>query len=74
MRANKQAGFSLIEVMVGLVVSLLVSLVIMQVFAVFEGQKRSTSGTADAQTRQHRTVQSAARRAISWLCLAYFFK
>lgn len=50
MRANKQAGFSLIEVMVGLVVSLLVSLVIMQVFAVFEGQKRSTSGTADAQT------------------------
>ena len=50
MRANKQAGFSLIEIMVGLVVSLLVSLVIMQVFAVFEGQKRSSSGSADAQT------------------------
>jgi type IV pilus assembly protein PilW len=50
MHPNKQAGFSLIEVMVGLVVSLLVSLVILQVFAVFEGQKRSTSGSADAQT------------------------
>jgi type IV pilus assembly protein PilW len=36
--------------MVGLVLSLLVSLVIMQVFAVFEGQKRSSSGSADAQT------------------------
>jgi type IV pilus assembly protein PilW len=50
MRANKQAGFSLIEIMVGLVVSLLVSLVIMQVFSVYEGQKRSSSGSADAQT------------------------
>lgn len=50
MRTDKQAGFSLIEVMVGLVVSLLVSLVIMQVFSVYEGQKRSTSGSADAQT------------------------
>lgn len=48
--SHLQAGFSLIEVMVGLVVSLLVSLVIMQVFSVFEGQKRSTSGSADAQT------------------------
>ena len=48
--SHQQAGFSLIEVMVGLVVSLLVSLVIMQVFSVFEGQKRSSSGSADAQT------------------------
>jgi len=45
-----QAGFSLIEIMVGLVIGLLVTLVIMQVFSVFEGQKRSTTGTADAQT------------------------
>lgn len=48
--SHQQSGFSLIEVMVGLVLSLLVSLVIMQVFAVFEGQKRSSSGSADAQT------------------------
>lgn len=46
----RQAGFSLVEIMVGLVIGLLVSLVIMQVFSVFEGQKRSTTGNADAQT------------------------
>jgi len=45
-----QAGFSLVEIMVGLVIGMLVTLVIMQVFSVFEGQKRSTTGTADAQT------------------------
>jgi type IV pilus assembly protein PilW len=45
-----QSGFSLIEILVGLVIGLLVTLVITQVFATFEGQKRTTSGTADAQT------------------------
>lgn len=45
-----QSGFSLVEILVGLVIGLLVTLVIMQVFSVFEGQKRSTTGTADAQT------------------------
>jgi type IV pilus assembly protein PilW len=45
-----QAGFSLTELMVGLVIGLLATLVIMQVFSVFEGQKRTTTGTADAQT------------------------
>lgn len=45
-----QTGVSLIELMVGLVIGLLATLVIMQVFSVFEGQKRTTSGSADAQT------------------------
>jgi type IV pilus assembly protein PilW len=45
-----QSGFSLIELMVGLVIGLLATLVIVQVFSVFEGRKRSTSGTSDAQT------------------------
>jgi len=45
-----QAGFSLIEILVGLVIGLLVSLVIMQVFTVYEGQKRTTTGASDAQT------------------------
>ena len=45
-----QTGFSLVEILIGLVIGLLATLVIMQVFAVFEGQKRSTSGSADAQT------------------------
>jgi type IV pilus assembly protein PilW len=48
--AHYQAGFSLVEILVGLVIGLLAALVIMQVFAVFEGQKRSTTGSADAQT------------------------
>ncbi len=46
---TKQAGFSLVELMVGLVIGLFATLAIMQVFGVFEGQKRTTSGTADAQ-------------------------
>lgn len=45
-----QKGVSLIELMVGLVIGLLATLVIMQVFSVFEAQKRTTSGSADAQT------------------------
>ena len=45
-----QAGFSLVELMVGLVIGLLATLAIMQVFGAFEGQKRTTSGNADAQT------------------------
>ena len=45
-----QAGFSLVEILVGLVIGLLATLVIMQVFTVFEGQKRTTTGSADAQT------------------------
>lgn len=46
----RQAGFSLVEIMVALVIGLLTTLVIMQVFTFFEGQKRTTTGGADAQT------------------------
>lgn len=45
-----QAGFTLVEIMVGLAIGMLATLVIMQVFSVFEAQKRVTTGTADAQT------------------------
>lgn len=44
-------GFSLVEIMVGMVIGLLGIIVIMQVFSVFEGQKRSTTGGDDAQNR-----------------------
>jgi type IV pilus assembly protein PilW len=47
---SHQKGFGLVEILVGLVIGLLATLVIMQVFSVFEGQKRSTTGTSDAQT------------------------
>jgi len=46
----RQAGFTLVEIMVGLAIGMLATLVIMQVFSVFETQKRVTTGTADAQT------------------------
>ncbi len=43
-------GFTLIEIMIGLAIGMLLTLVIIQVMSVFEAQTRSTSGTADAQT------------------------
>jgi type IV pilus assembly protein PilW len=46
----RQSGFSLIEVMVGLVLGLLVALIIVQVMSLFQTQRRTTTGTADAQT------------------------
>jgi type IV pilus assembly protein PilW len=46
----KHKGFSLIELMIGLVIGLLATLAISQSMSVFEGQKRGTTGTADAQT------------------------
>ncbi len=45
-----QQGFSLIELMVGMVIGLLATLAIMQTMSMFEGQKRGATGTADAQT------------------------
>lgn len=44
------AGFTLVEIMIGMVIGMLGIIVIMQVFAIFEGQKRTTTGGADAQT------------------------
>lgn len=61
-----QSGFSLVELMVGLVIGLFASLVIMQTFSAFEGQKRSTSGSADAQTNGAialATIQRSAQMA-----------
>jgi type IV pilus assembly protein PilW len=43
------SGFSLVEIMVGMVIGMLGIIVIMQVFALFEGQKRTTSGGSEAQ-------------------------
>ena len=54
MNPNRQLaphkGFTLVELMIGLVIGLLATLVIMQVLSVFETQKRATVGTSDAQT------------------------
>lgn len=58
---KNQAGFSLVEIMVALAIGLLTTLVIMQVFSVFEGQKRSTTGSADAQTSGSVALYSIGR-------------
>ena len=47
---SSQAGFTLVELMVGLAIGMLATLVIVQVISVFEAQSRSTRGSADAQT------------------------
>lgn len=44
------SGFSLIEIMVGLGIGLAATFVILQVFTLFEGQKRTSTSGADAQT------------------------
>lgn len=47
---NAHRGFTLIEIMVGLVVGMLGMIVILQVFNEFEGRKRTTTTGADAQS------------------------
>lgn len=47
---GRQQGFSLIELMVGVAVALIAVVVIMQIFQVFEGQRRTTTGGDDAGT------------------------
>lgn len=47
---RRSGGFSLVEIMVGIGIGLAALLVILQVFTVFEGQKRTTTSGADAQT------------------------
>jgi type IV pilus assembly protein PilW len=79
MTTRRQVGFSLVEVMVGMVIALLGTIVIFQVFAVSEGQKRTTTGGSDAQQngayamymleRQIRMAGSGMMRAYSiWGC------
>lgn len=45
----RSGGFSLVEIMVGMVIGMLGIIVMMQIFALAEGQKRATTGGGDAQ-------------------------
>lgn len=46
---RRSRGFSLVEIMVGMVIGMLGIIVMMQIFALAEGQKRATTGGGDAQ-------------------------
>ena len=41
----RQAGFTLIELMVGMAIGLLATIIIMQVMSLFEAQRRTTTGS-----------------------------
>ena len=45
----RERGFSLVEVMVAMLIGLIGTIIIFQVFAISEAQKRSTTGVSDAQ-------------------------
>ena len=60
---SPQRGFGLVEIMVGLVIGMIASVVIFQVFSVSERQKRTTSGSADAQTTGAFSLYSIERDA-----------
>jgi len=47
---GRSRGFSLVEIMVAAAIGIIASLAIFQVFAVFEGQKRTTTSGGEAQT------------------------
>lgn len=47
--SNSRAGFSLVELMVGLALGLLTLLALSQAYVAFQGNRRATGGTADAQ-------------------------
>ena len=48
-KSSRQVGFSLVELMVAVVIGLVGTLVMFQVFAMSEGQKRTTASGGDAQ-------------------------
>jgi type IV pilus assembly protein PilW len=56
-----QKGVSIIETMVALVIGMIAAIVVMQVFSFFEGQRRSTTSGADAQTNGAIALYSIGR-------------
>jgi type IV pilus assembly protein PilW len=56
-----RAGFTLIELMVGMAIGLLATIIIIQVMSLFEAQRRTTTGSADAQTNGGIALYSIGR-------------
>ncbi len=63
MRLSTQRGFGLVEIMVGMLIGMLASIVIFQVFSLAERQKRTTTGSADAQTNSAFALYAIERDA-----------
>jgi type IV pilus assembly protein PilW len=61
--SDRRSGFGLVEIMVGLAIGLIATLVIVQVVSTYEGQKRTTMGTADAQTNGSIALYTIQRQA-----------
>lgn len=59
----RRAGFGLVEIMVGLAIGMIATLVIVQVVSTFEGQKRSSSGSNEAQTNGSVALYTIQRQA-----------
>lgn len=59
----RKAGFGLVEIMVGLAIGMIATLAIVQVVATFEGQKRASSGSNDAQTNGNIALYMIRRQA-----------
>ncbi len=60
-KMRMDSGFSLIEVMVGMVIGLFGIIIITQIFALAEGQKRTTTSGSDAQTNGNIALYSIER-------------
>ena len=58
---TRSTGFTLIELMVGMALGLLSVIIITQVMSLFEAQRRTTTGSADAQTNGGIALFSIAR-------------
>ncbi|MBK8113790.1 MAG: PilW family protein [Candidatus Accumulibacter sp.] len=54
-------GFTLVEVMVAMVIGMIGIIIMMQVFASAEGQKRTTTGTGDAQSNGAMAIYTLQR-------------
>jgi type IV pilus assembly protein PilW len=59
--AMRQHGFTMVELMVGMLIGLLAVIVISQVMLVSEGQKRTTTGGSDAQVNGALALYSMTR-------------
>lgn len=60
---KSQSGFSIVELMVAAFIGLIGSIIVFQVFSVFEGQKRSTTGGGDAQSSAALALHAIERDA-----------